>query len=716
MKLFIKSIILTLCIVLGASCTLDLQEDPNAVQPDGTVPALLLNSMQRNVAVLFNGASTNGMLLTRLQNPGASTYGNVFNPQSFDGMWNTGYGGILQDAHALLEQTEELGYARHSGMARILSAYTLLCMVDYFGDVPYSEAFQGLDELNPTVDSMSDLYTEIIGMLDQGALDLTTPTVANGGYLNPTAPAPVDLYYANDYAKWRKFANSIKLKMFLNLRLTDKDRATAGINALLAPGGAGLISEPADNFVFRYGVNTTDPDARHPRFVATYPAGGGNYMSNWLMWHMFHGYATTSNNSPGDPRMRFYFYRQVNTNSTDPNQLRCVTASSVPSHYPLGSGGSVFYNPIAGKPPIGENVLDTSPAWGRTFCSPTDRGYWGRDHMNNEGTPPDAFNRTLWGAYPAGGRFDANNATGVSATVGMKGAGIQPIMMRSFVNFMLAEADLYLFANPVASRTHFEAGIRNSMADVRAWTVSGTYGNGAAAATEAAAVAGFYANIPTTVPTIPVRVATTAALTALSGTQTVDGIALVAGDRILVKNQPATHATQPTSAFNGIYEVAAGAWIRATDSNEPIELSGQEVIVTTGTANAGTRWVQATTGTIEMDKTAVIWTGNYFWDVENYVTLALNSYDAMGSNDTRMNYIAREYWISSFGNGVEAYNLYRRTGMPTGMQPALNPSPGIFPKSLWYPNVFASLNSTVDQKPDLSAAIFWDINTTNLSF
>jgi hypothetical protein len=108
MKLFIKTFIVTLCLITGASCSLDLQDDPNAVQPENTVPSLVLNSMQRSLAVLFNGASTNGMLLTRLQNPGASTYGNVFNPQNFDATWNTGYGSILEDANTLLKQTDAI--------------------------------------------------------------------------------------------------------------------------------------------------------------------------------------------------------------------------------------------------------------------------------------------------------------------------------------------------------------------------------------------------------------------------------------------------------------------------------------------------------------------------------------------------------------------------------------------------------------------------------
>lgn len=75
-----------------------------------------------------------------------------------------------------------------------------------------------------------------------------------------------------------------------------------------------------------------------------------------------------------------------------------------------------------------------------------------------------------------------------------------------------------------------------------------------------------------------VRAATTANIT-LSGTQTVDGVSLIAADRVLVKNQS-------TGADNGIYVVAAGSWSRAGDANASSEVTaGMLVIVEEGTVN-----------------------------------------------------------------------------------------------------------------------------------
>ena len=75
------------------------------------------------------------------------------------------------------------------------------------------------------------------------------------------------------------------------------------------------------------------------------------------------------------------------------------------------------------------------------------------------------------------------------------------------------------------------------------------------------------------------RVATTANIT-LSGTQTIDGIAVVVGDRVLVKNQT-------TASQNGIYVVSATAWARSTDANASTELGAAQVAVDSGTTNGG---------------------------------------------------------------------------------------------------------------------------------
>jgi Starch-binding associating with outer membrane/Susd and RagB outer membrane lipoprotein len=721
MKIY-KKIALTLCVVIASSCTLDLREDPNAVQPDEVLPSLLLNTMQTQLAGFFNAASSTGMNMTRLQNAGSSLYRTSVTPEGFNGLWTTAYAGILEDAETLIAISDANGYARHAGMARIIEAYTLITLVDFFGDVPYSEAFQGSANFNPKLDDGAEIYTLALSLLDQAKLDLSTQSTVSAppGYLNPVAPTLTDLYYGYTgtvvYTKWIKLANSLKLK--INVNLGD---ATA-INALIADVSAtGLFLNTADeNFIFRYGTNTADPDTRHPSFVAQYPAGGGAYQANWLMWHMFHGYDAVQNGAgftSGDPRMRFYFYRQVTANSTSTNEIRCLT-ESLPSHYPSSTGAAIKDATKGGRPPMGTGVNHPTndpadPAWNRTFCYPTNSGYWGRDHVDPQGIPPDNNLRTAWGAYPVGGRFDNNSGAAVAAGLGMRGAGIQPILMRCNVQFLLAEAALTLSTTGVA-RTYYQNGIDYSMSDVKTWSTTGTLSTSSVAASpnEAATINAFYPNASTGTFTASVRVATTANL-ALTGNPTVDGVALVDGDRILVKNQT-------TAAENGIYVVAAAGWTRATDADASVELVNLAVKATSGTISTNRRWVQTTAGPITVGTTSIAWAVNnsYQGDAADYLISALAAFDnrLLVSATEALNYVAREHWIASFGNGVEAYNLYRRTGLPTGMQPVINPQPGIFPRSFWYPANAANLNNKIDQKADLSGKVFWDSNSTDLDF
>ena len=80
-----------------------------------------------------------------------------------------------------------------------------------------------------------------------------------------------------------------------------------------------------------------------------------------------------------------------------------------------------------------------------------------------------------------------------------------------------------------------------------------------------------------------VRVATTTNIT-LSGTQTIDGVGVIAGDRVLVKDQS-------TAADNGVYVVAAGVWTRSTDMDVWTELPGAFLFVEQGTTNDNSGWV-----------------------------------------------------------------------------------------------------------------------------
>ncbi len=123
-----------------------------------------------------------------------------------------------------------------------------------------------------------------------------------------------------------------------------------------------------------------------------------------------------------------------------------------------------------------------------------------------------------------------------------------------------------------------------------------------------------------------VKAATTANIT-LSGAQTIDGVSLVAGDRVLVKNQSAP-------AQNGIYLVQSGAWTRAADMDSWSEIPAAFVFVEQGTDNADTGWVSTADAGGTLGTTAIAWT--QFSSAGSYVagaglTLTGSTFDVGGT-------------------------------------------------------------------------------------
>ena len=97
-----------------------------------------------------------------------------------------------------------------------------------------------------------------------------------------------------------------------------------------------------------------------------------------------------------------------------------------------------------------------------------------------------------------------------------------------------------------------------------------------------------------------VRVASTADVAAISGLLTLDGITVVAGERVLLKNQT-------TASANGVYVAASGAWTRSTDADVNAEVTaGLSVMVTEGTTQADTQWRLTTNDSIVLGTTALV--------------------------------------------------------------------------------------------------------------
>ena len=102
-------------------------------------------------------------------------------------------------------------------------------------------------------------------------------------------------------------------------------------------------------------------------------------------------------------------------------------------------------------------------------------------------------------------------------------------------------------------------------------------------------------------------------------------------------------------------------------------------------------------------------------DVTDYETTVGRLYDEATSDTERRDVIIKEYYLAAYGNGLEAYNMYRKTGMPMNMQPRLQTGTAddLFPRSMRYANAFVDRNIEVTQKSQ-DVLVFWDPGTSNV--
>jgi hypothetical protein len=411
----LNKISVLLILLLGLTFTscettdLDLINDPNQITVENGDLERYMVSIQVDFARFAEAMGNNGARLVRIEQMGATNYVNAFEPVFTNYEWGLAYVNMFSDMNNAIILAEDKGErGNHIAVMNILKAYTLITLVDYFGDIPLTEANNLAEFPQPSVDSGSSVYAAAILLLNESIEQLGL--LGNFDIEN-------DFYYNNNFDQWVKLANTLKMQAYVNTNNVSE------FNTLKNEGN--FISDTSDDFVWNYNVLINDQiDARSPGYQSDYTAGGvTRYRSDYLMDKML---------KDNDPRRRYYFFRQndctpgalkdingdpndpANQCAVDPERLFCSTQPR-PALYP---GASLM-----------------------VFCS-VDNGYWGRDHGFGGGIPPDTFKRTAGGVYPIAGNFDDNRFSSVGIGQGGGGAGITPIYLASWSHLMLAEMAL----------------------------------------------------------------------------------------------------------------------------------------------------------------------------------------------------------------------------------------------------------------------------------
>ena len=142
--------------------------------------------------------------------------------------WNGGYL-VMKDLSIVIEKAEADGFTNIEGAARVMLAFNFLTYTDVYGDIPYSEALTGDKEggtTMPVYDAQEDIYA---GLLDE--LILAAGSFDDAGD-DVAALAATDVLYGGDVTKWEKFANSLRLRIYMRMSGVDAATAQAGIEGL----------------------------------------------------------------------------------------------------------------------------------------------------------------------------------------------------------------------------------------------------------------------------------------------------------------------------------------------------------------------------------------------------------------------------------------------------------------------------------------------------
>jgi hypothetical protein len=387
---FFAALVMLVAVVTGCKKFLDVNKNVNSPTPEKASVSLLLSSCERALAnnMALGTGLGNTMSVYTHQMTGrvaADRYG--AGSQGWDGIYTA-----IANLNVIIKNgTAETRY-KYVGIAKILKAYAYSILVDVYGDVPFSEFDQFPQIKQPKFDLGKDIYPKLFALIDEGIADIANPAS------NISSPGSDDYIYKGDTTKWKKAARTIKLKLYTQIRLVQNVQNE--IRALLA-NTALLINSQAESFMMPYGPFATTDD-RHPAF-GDYNATqrGGQLFSPWL-YEIMKGRNANILSGISDPRIPYYIYNQKSANALPENCTEFRDGGFISILF--GSNGN---------------------------C---------RDGSNSA-------TYSLFGIYPAGGRYEDGGAKAINANSGNiapinAGTGARPHEFITYADRLYLEAEL----------------------------------------------------------------------------------------------------------------------------------------------------------------------------------------------------------------------------------------------------------------------------------
>lgn len=388
-KNFIKysftTLIMLVAVFTGCKKYLDVNKNLNS--PTAVPVSLLLSNVERSLAgnmALGTGLGQTMSIYTHQTTGrvGADRYG--AGSAGWDGIYSA-----ITNLNVIINQGTAETRFTYAGIAKILKAYAYSILVDVYGDCPFSEFDRFAEGIKqPHFDKGVDIYPQLITLIDQGIADI------NNTAPNASKPAADDYIYKGNTANWIKAANTIKLKLFTQVRRVQN--VTAQVTALLATP-ANLINSQAESFMMPYGPFGTTDD-RHPAYGDYNATQRGSQLFSPWMYEIMKGRNTAIFTGIADPRIPYYIYNQKGPTTAPEN---CTE---------FRDGGFI------------------------TIC-------FGSNGNCRDGSNSATY--SLLGVYPAGGRYEDNAAKTITSLGALNaGTGALPHQFITYADRLYLEAEL----------------------------------------------------------------------------------------------------------------------------------------------------------------------------------------------------------------------------------------------------------------------------------
>lgn len=236
----------------------DINDNPNG--PTAPVTSQLLTEAQKTVSTI--GTHLTGILytqqLTEGQYPGDSRYASLtYN-------YNGYYTGPIMNLNRIIELNEDestkaaaAAYGDNMNqiaVSKILRAYILQFMTDRWGALPWTEAFQGIDNPQPKFNTQEEIYDIMFADIESALSMIDASKSGPQG----------DVIFGGDMDRWSLYANSLKMTMALRISDANPNLAQSKFEEVIASGN--YIMDNMDNIEFHYGSDDSSDSPWHDAF------------------------------------------------------------------------------------------------------------------------------------------------------------------------------------------------------------------------------------------------------------------------------------------------------------------------------------------------------------------------------------------------------------------------------------------------------------------